>query len=260
MLFRSRWMLASSAVPALIIVLLRIGTPESPRWLVKVGRYDEATKVLKRVYGPNVTLADLPEEAGECVSVGQLLKSGYGKRMAFITIFWTCSIVPLFAVYAFGPAILEALKLGENLAHVGSAAITVMFLVGCLVAVFLVNRMGRRPLIIHSFLWSGLALLAMGLFPDADSRGSWPARSAPARSRAAIARSARSPSSPLSAARAGSLAPLAHRVPRSPPLGRFAALTGHPPWPGPRRRCRPNGPPPPSGGCGPACRGAGSRR
>jgi MFS transporter, putative metabolite transport protein len=89
--------------------------------------------------------------------------------MAFITLFWTCSIVPLFAVYAFGPAILAALNLGDDLAHIGSAVITVLFLVGCLVAVALVDRMGRRPLIIHSFLWSGLALLALGLFPDASS-------------------------------------------------------------------------------------------
>ncbi|GAB4100337.1 MFS transporter [Sinomonas halotolerans] len=163
-----RWMLASSAVPALAIVLLRMGTPESPRWLAKMGRTDEANAVLAKVYGPNVTLADLPEETSSNVTLGQLVKSGYGRRMAFITIFWTCSIVPLFAVYAFGPAILEALKLGGDLAHIGSAAITVMFLVGCLVAVFLVNRMGRRPLIIHSFLWSGLALLGLGLFPEAD--------------------------------------------------------------------------------------------
>ncbi|WP_320537177.1 MFS transporter [Pseudarthrobacter sp. IC2-21] len=164
-----RWMLASAAVPGLLIVLMRIGTPESPRWLVKMGRHEEANHVLAKVYGPHVTLADLPEESGSNVSVGELIRSGYGKRMAFITIFWTCSIVPLFAVYAFGPAILEALHLGGDLANIGSAAITVMFLVGCLIAVFLVNRVGRRPLIIHSFLWSGLALLALGLFPGADT-------------------------------------------------------------------------------------------
>ena len=163
-----RWMLASAAIPGLIIVLLRMGTPESPRWLAKMGRHEEANEVLAKVYGPHVTLADLPEEGGTNVSLGELVRSGYGKRMAFITIFWTCSIVPLFAVYAFGPAILEALNLSGDLAHLGSAAITVMFLIGCLVAVFLVNRMGRRPLIIHSFLWAGLALLGLGLFPSAD--------------------------------------------------------------------------------------------
>ena len=47
-----RWMLASAAIPGLIIVLLRIGTPESPRWLAKVGRDEEANKVLAKVYGP----------------------------------------------------------------------------------------------------------------------------------------------------------------------------------------------------------------
>lgn len=162
-----RWMLASSALPAIIIVLLRRGTPESPRWLVKMGRIDEANEVLTKVYGPGTTVAAL-EETTSHVSVMDMLRSGYGKRMAFVTLFWTCSIVPLFAVYAFGPAILSAMKIGDDLAHIGSAVITVMFLVGCLVAVALVDKMGRRPLILHSFLWSGLALLGLGLFPDAS--------------------------------------------------------------------------------------------
>jgi putative MFS transporter len=47
--------------------------------------------------------------------------------------------------------------------------ITVMFLIGCVAALFGVNRMGRRPLVIHSFIWSGLALLLLGIFPDAPS-------------------------------------------------------------------------------------------
>ena len=53
----------------------------------------------------------MPEEVHENLRVSALIKAGYGKRMAFITIFWTCSIVPLFAVYAFGPKILGALGL-----------------------------------------------------------------------------------------------------------------------------------------------------
>ncbi|MFM9371935.1 MFS transporter [Streptomyces sp. Da 82-17] len=164
-----RWMLASAALPATVIVLLRLGTPESPRWLVKKGRTAEAEKILKDVFGPEATLADLGEEERENVDVKAILRSGYGKRMLFVSVFWTCSVVPLFAIYAFGPVILDALKLEGDLASYGAAVISVLFTLGTIAALFAVNRMGRRTLLTHSFIWSGAALLLLGLFPDADA-------------------------------------------------------------------------------------------
>lgn len=52
-----RWMLASAAIPA-FIVLLRLGTPESPRWLMSVGRAEEAREIVKKYVGPNAVIEE----------------------------------------------------------------------------------------------------------------------------------------------------------------------------------------------------------
>ncbi len=102
-------------------------------------------------------------------SLTALFASGYGPRLAFTTVFWTCAIVPLFAVYAFSPKILVALGLTGNFANVGSSVVASLFLLGTLLSIPLINRLGRRRLIVHSFLWSAVALLLLGLFPNGGS-------------------------------------------------------------------------------------------
>ena len=47
----------------------------------------------------------------------------------------------------------------------GSAVITILLLVSCIIALTAINKLGRRTLLIHSFAWSGLTLLLLGLFP-----------------------------------------------------------------------------------------------
>lgn len=162
-----RLVLASPAAIGVVLVLLRIGTPESPRWLLSKGRTAEAESVIRKVYGPSFSLRNLPEQPAEKkLSLSDLLHSGYGKRMLFVAVFWSCSVVPVFAVYSFAPKVLQALNLKGAWASYGSVCITLMFVVGCVIATRLINLIGRRSMVIHSFLWSGLALLGLGAFSD----------------------------------------------------------------------------------------------
>ncbi|MFF9171329.1 MULTISPECIES: MFS transporter [unclassified Streptomyces] len=163
-----RWMLASGAVLSGVILLMRIGTPESPLWLVNKGRTADAQKAIHKALGRTVPIEQLvtaaaEEQSAEHGRFRDLFQGAYLRRTLFCGLFYMCQITPMFALYTFGPAILGSFGLGEgNSGNLGSALISIVFVVGCIPALRLVDRVGRRPVIVWSFALMVLPLAVLG--------------------------------------------------------------------------------------------------
>jgi MFS transporter, putative metabolite transport protein len=160
-----RWMLASSAIPATLVLLLRLGTPESPRWLMSKGRVDEARQVVREYINPDADVDDLAVEEGARTSYRMLFSRRWRRRTAFAGLFWFCQVVPYFAIFTFLPAILEELGISGEFS--GEILLNLFLLAGALVGVVIMNMIARRGFLIWSFAILAVMSTVLGVWPDA---------------------------------------------------------------------------------------------
>ncbi|HEY3438609.1 MAG TPA: MFS transporter [Actinotalea sp.] len=162
-----RWMLGSAALPCVFLLVGRRDIPESPRWLARRGRLDAARAAVQRVYGENVELDD--EEPAK-TRFADVFRAGYSRRVVYLGVLILCQVVPMYAMYTFGPTILESFGLGsDRMSILGEALISVFFIVGSIPAMFWLNSLGRRPLLIGSLALMAVGLLVPGIAPAAPA-------------------------------------------------------------------------------------------
>lgn len=161
-----KWMLGSAVIPCVLLLIGRHDIPESPLWLAKRDRAGEAREIIRRVFGEDVELED--EAPADKPRLSLVFSGGYGRRIVFLGILTLCQVVPMYAIYTFGPEIMTAFGLGAGHESIlGEAAVSLFFLVGSIPAMFWLNSLGRRKLLIGSLAFMTLGLLVLGLFPSA---------------------------------------------------------------------------------------------
>ncbi|MCL6624985.1 MFS transporter [Alicyclobacillus shizuokensis] len=159
-----RWMLASGAIPGLIVLLLRIGTPESPRWLIRMGREQEARSIVKKYVGQNVEIdAMIAEAKRQAFAFRDLFAKNVRMRTVFGSLFYVCNVIPYFAIYTFLPTILSNLGFEDNFGI--DTILNIFLLVGAIAGLWFTERLSRRGFTIYSFACLTVALFFITILP-----------------------------------------------------------------------------------------------
>lgn len=155
-----RYMFVSNAFPAGLFTLLVCFVPETPRYLALIGKDHKALSVLEHINGAvkaKQILAEIKSTAG--VKTEKLFS--YGLLVIFIGIMLSIfqQIVGINAVLYFAPRIFESMHMGNPMAQtVIMGVINILF---TLVAIFTVEKWGRKPLLITGSF--GMAIGAVGV-------------------------------------------------------------------------------------------------
>jgi len=152
-----RWMFAAAAVPSIALFIAVFFVPESPRWLVEAGRSAEAAEVLGRINGPLIAAEELNNIeatlAQETGTISELFRPGF-RRALWIAISLAIlqQITGMNTVLFYGALIFRN-QVGHQTASAAILANVVIGLVNAvatLVALWLIDRAGRRPLLLIS--------------------------------------------------------------------------------------------------------------
>jgi SP family galactose:H+ symporter-like MFS transporter len=164
-----RWMFALAVIPAAAFGIGLIFIPNSPRWLVDRGHADQARAVLKRIRRPEQVDGELSEiqhsVAQQQGHWSELLSPLLRPAMIVgIGLAIAQQITGINTVIYYAPTIFRFAGLSSaSVAILASVGVGVVNVVSTLVAMQLIDRIGRRPLLLVSLAGMSLSLFVLGL-------------------------------------------------------------------------------------------------
>jgi MFS transporter, SP family, arabinose:H+ symporter len=163
-----RWMLGVETLPAVLYFVGLLFVPQSPRWLVMKGREQEALPIMERAVGSVAATQELSEIQRSMLSDASLERASvrdlFAPAMRFVLTIGVVvgilqQITGINAVFFYAPVIFEQSGIGTDASFVQAILVGLVNLVFTVVAILLIDRVGRKPL-----LTVGLAGIALAMF------------------------------------------------------------------------------------------------
>lgn len=169
-----RWMLGLAAIPSAMLTIGLLFQPDSPRWLVRRGRSKEALQALQINHSSEdaeMVLAEIEQMHREetlkkdKIRLVDLLKTK-SVRPVVVTVMCLGALQPgtgINAIVYYVPTILNEAGFSQNLALLNSVVLAVMSIAMTFYAGRIVDRIGRRPLMIGGASVMGASMAVLGL-------------------------------------------------------------------------------------------------
>lgn len=149
-----RAMFASELVPGLLFLVLATMLPESPRWLVKQGRHDQAYGILRRIFATGADAefetikATVAAESAERSRFVDVLRKRYRKPLIIAMLLAAfAQFSGINVVFYYGTSMLETAGFGTDSALSGMAVIGFFNMICTVIAMRYVDKLGRRLLL-----------------------------------------------------------------------------------------------------------------
>ncbi len=161
-----RWMFVTGVAPAAAFFILLMFAPETPRYLVLAGRHLEAGKILERIAGPELAAGSVAEIVGSLQTKRDswrgLLRPGI--RRAVVVSFFLAILVHVSGINTiveYAPIIFRSAGWGMNAALFSTLILGAANLGFTLVAFWVIDHWGRKPLYLAGS--AGMAAALLGL-------------------------------------------------------------------------------------------------
>ncbi|MFB7410843.1 MULTISPECIES: sugar porter family MFS transporter [unclassified Streptomyces] len=164
-----QWMLGVMVVPAVLYGMLSFAIPESPRFLISVGRIDRAKEVLSEVEGTGV---DLDHRVAE---IDRAMRSEHkstfkdllvaGSRFRLLPIVWVGiglsvfqQLVGINVAFYYSATLWQSVGIDPSSSFFYSFTTSIINIIGTVIAMVLVDRVGRKPLALVGSVGMAIAL------------------------------------------------------------------------------------------------------